>query len=191
MRSQVNLFLCYPLAFVAVFFGGVGLTEHGISLWSTLLCGGYYFYLLRSLCGCVSVGGWAARFYQAAVVAVLLQLTMVLVLLLGLDRSDFLLVSALLAVYPVYLLCSLAGADLARRAGRNFQAALQVMWPLLFVGMPMLGFRFSNLDSICFLVPFVAFGAQGIQALLLALSLDHPEESIPERSPPAIGWESP
>lgn len=190
MRSQVSLFFCYPLAFVAVFFGGVGLTEHGISLWSTLLCGGYYLLLLHSLCGCVSVGGWAARFYQGAVVAVLLQLTMVLVLLLGLDRSDFLLVSAMLAVYPVYLLCSLAGADLARRAGRNFQAALQVMWPLLFVGVPFLGFRYTNWD-FCFVVPFVAFGAQGIQALLLALSLDHPEASMPDRSPPAIGWESP
>lgn len=190
MRCQIKLFLCYPLAPASLFIAAlVGAFLSMVPILAFLACGlivlAYYFLLISSLLGCSKMGGWPLFFYQLAMASACTNLASAsLVFFPHSNLTERVPLLFGLTILGVYIACSLAGAAMAWGSGRKIQAAMQVLWPVLSILAPFLTARLL-------VVSLLVFGVQGLQAMLLGLSLhtcDTPVIQRPEDS--EIGWET-
>lgn len=193
MRGHFQLFACYPLAPVAFVAGGLAVeVSNGFALFCLLLCAGYYWLLLSGLWACRGVGGWAKGFYTAAWAVVWFHSLAAVLLIFSKSRAvqDGAVAGVFLTVFAVWCLCSLAGAAIAWRRHKWTQAFTQIFWPLATFAVPLLdeNLPYGFLDA--WWIAAVGFGVQGLQAFLLALSLEVPSGDSLERGQESdIGWE--
>lgn len=188
------LFACYPLAPIAAVIGGLGVEFRGLYLGlSVLISAAYYALLISSLRDCGKVGGWAGRFYQLALLSVVLHMIPACFLFGGPAHwQDLAFAGVLLTMFAVYACCSLAGAAMAKRNGKWIQVGSQLFWPVSLLAIPILGPHLTVASAPLLILPVIGFGIQGLQALFLALSLDVPfGESWGAEPDLAIGWEVP
>lgn len=193
MRCQVKLFLCYPLAPITAAVAAMVMAALSPMPVLAIVVGvltflPFYALLISGLLGCSKLGGWPGLFYGLALASVFLHLASICLTLFEssptLQNTGFELI--VLGILGVYVSCSLAGFSLAWCSGKKAQAALQILWPVLFFLGPLL-------TPTLFLFPILAFGIQGLQAMLLGLTLHTPGEEPALKGPqsPDIGWESP
>ncbi|MBS2039860.1 hypothetical protein JST97_33050 [bacterium] len=193
MRCQVKLFLCYPLALItALVLAMVAAALSQMPVLAVVLsiftCLPFYALLGSGLLGCSKLGGWPGFFYGLALVSLFLHLASLALAVFEHrpDLQDAALTIIALTMLGIYVSCSLAGFSIAWGSGRKVQAAMQILWPVLFFLGPLLTPTFT-------LFPILAYGLQGLQAMLLALSLHIPnEDNISQAAQTTdIGWESP